>query len=56
LKVQKFYEACQIDLDASINRKDTELVDLIPKLLTISYDLMIEVFEAKKESDESELN
>jgi len=56
LKVQKFYELCQIDLDASIAKNDPELVELIPKLLTIPFDLMIQVYQNKKESDEPDLN
>ena len=41
LKVSKFYELCQIELDPIITAKDKELVDLVPKLFEMSYDMMI---------------
>jgi hypothetical protein len=52
LKVQKFYEGAQIDLDAQIKKDDPELLDLFEKILSISYDMMIELYLKHKNQDE----
>lgn len=46
-KAQKFFELCQIDLDPDIKKNDPEFLDLFPKMLEISYDLMLRIYKEK---------
>lgn len=56
LKVNKFYELCQINLDPYIASSDKELVELIPKLLEISYDLALAVYKKHKTINDDDLD
>jgi hypothetical protein len=55
LKVSKFYELCQIELDPAISSADKELLELVPKLLELSYVMMMEVYIAHKAASDPEL-
>jgi hypothetical protein len=40
-KSDKFFELCQLELNATISHQDKEFVDYFPKLLEIAYDVMV---------------
>ncbi len=51
LRADKFFELCQIDLDPGMSHNDKEFIDYFPKLLEISYDLMLRLYSRFKPED-----
>ena len=40
-KAEKFFELCQLELNATISHSDGEFVDYFPKILEIAYDVLV---------------
>ncbi len=47
IKAEKFFEQCQIHLNPDIDANDPEFVEYFPKMLQISYDMMLKIYVEK---------
>ncbi len=56
VRSEKFFELCQIDLDPHLSHNDKEFVDYFPKLLQISFELMVHLYGKFKPQDMEEPN
>ena len=55
IRATKFFELCQIDLDPHMSHNDKEFVDYFPKLLQISYEMMLRMYDKFREEGSPEL-
>jgi len=53
-KADKFFELCQIELNANISYQDGEFVDYMPKLLEIAYETLIRHYNLNNEGAKKE--